>query len=66
MLFRVFDRDHQLIGEYVRWDYMENPIVRNRWKCSKDECTEFWWNSRDQDRIHLPPGWLDRLRAKLP
>lgn len=66
MLFRVFDRDRRLIGEYVRRNYIGNPIVGNRWECTKDECTEFWWNSGDDDRIALPPSWLDRLRAKLP
>jgi hypothetical protein len=66
MMFRVFDQDHKLIGEYIQMHHIGHPTLRNQWACTKDHCTEYRWNSADNDRILLPPSWLDELRAKLP
>ena len=64
LLFRLFDRNQELVGEYDR--FYDPGGWREGWTCAQQACTEFSWGSQDEDRIKLPPTRLDRLRAKLP
>lgn len=64
LLFRVYDKDHHLIAEHTRnaWP----GAATERWTCKDGKCTEYFFEIGDADPITLPPGWLDRMRAKLP
>jgi hypothetical protein len=64
LMFKVFDREHELVGEYVR--RLEPGSFREDWACDKDRCSEYSWTTDGGDPIILPPSWLDRLRAMIP
>ncbi len=66
MLIRVFDARQRLLAEVVRRHYEQQPGASDFWTCSDHDCTEYRWNSGDDDGIALPPGRLARLRALLP
>ena len=65
-LFRVFDERHRLIAEYTKHDvYYANGAAAS-WECDGSGCKSYQWNGSDDSSIELPPGWLDRVKSKIP
>lgn len=64
LLFKVYDRNHNLIAEHTR-DVWPGAGVAN-WNCTPQYCLEFIYSIGEVEPIHLPPTWLDNLRARLP
>lgn len=63
-VYRVYGPNQTLVGEYTR-SYLGGHY-RPEWDCDAATCSEFRWDTHEEDRIALPPTGLDRLRARLP
>jgi hypothetical protein len=64
LLFRVFDRNGNLLAEYTRESWP--GAATETWVCDAGHCTELYFETGDTKPLAFPPTWLDRMRAKIP